>query len=129
VEWRLGRPDEIPEGGRRLFRIGGEVVGVFRVRGRLVAYANRCPHQGGPVCQGEVLGRLEEIVDRDRSVVGERLSAEVLHLVCPWHGWEYELETGRCWGDPRFRLRAYPVEEREDGVYVTTGPGSEGDRG
>ncbi|HZV50534.1 MAG TPA: Rieske (2Fe-2S) protein [Candidatus Dormibacteraeota bacterium] len=126
MEWRLGRSEEIPEGGRRLFRLGDEVIGVFRVHGRLVAYANRCPHQGGPVCQGEVLGRLEELVGPDRSVTGERFSTEVLHLVCPWHGWEYELATGRCWGDSRLHLRAYPVEEREGTVYVTTGPRPDG---
>jgi nitrite reductase/ring-hydroxylating ferredoxin subunit len=37
---------------------------------------------------------------------------------CPWHGWEYDLATGRCHADRRFGLRPYPVDVRDGLVYV-----------
>src|SRR5262245_2199501 len=56
---------DIPEGGGVLVQAGGVEVGVFRVRGRVVAYENRCAHQGGPVCIGEIMGRYEEVLGPD----------------------------------------------------------------
>ena len=47
-----------------------------------------------------------------------RFNHDEMHIVCPWHGWEYDLETGEMVADRKFRLRKYDVEEREDGVYV-----------
>ena len=41
-----------------------------------------------------------------------------MHIVCPWHGWEYDLATGRCHADRRFGLRPYPVEVRGGQVYL-----------
>jgi nitrite reductase/ring-hydroxylating ferredoxin subunit len=40
-------------------------------------------------------------------------------LACPWHGWEFDLLTGRALADPRVRLRLYPVTVRDDTIYVT----------
>ena len=50
--------------------------------------------------------------------MGERFSETEPHIVCPWHGWEYDLRTGRCAADPRFALRRYEVVCREGEVYV-----------
>jgi nitrite reductase/ring-hydroxylating ferredoxin subunit len=100
--------------------IAGEVeVGVFKVDGRIVAWENRCAHQGGPVCTGEVLGRYEEVVGTDGASMLERFAEDEPHLVCPWHGWEYDLATGRCHADRRFGLKAYAVEVRDGRVYLT----------
>jgi nitrite reductase/ring-hydroxylating ferredoxin subunit len=41
-----------------------------------------------------------------------------LHIVCPWHGWEFNVETGRCAGDGKHALRRYRVIERNDEIYV-----------
>jgi len=97
---------------------GDVQIGVFRVKGKLVAYANSCIHQGGPGCQGEILGKVEEVLGTDKTVISERFSEDEIHLVCPWHGWEYNLETGECAADRRLRLRPYPVVLRGDEVYV-----------
>jgi nitrite reductase/ring-hydroxylating ferredoxin subunit len=97
---------EIPEGGRRLVTVAGREIGVFNVRGRFYALRNRCAHQGGPVCEGDLLAWLrssrpgEYDLDEDRKL-----------LECPWHGWEYDLETGQSWFDPgSTRVRRYPVD-------------------
>jgi nitrite reductase (NADH) small subunit len=114
----VARSGEIEEGGRRLIQHGETTVGVFRSKGRYYAYRNRCVHQGGPVCQGVILGKVEVDLDEDRAVVRERFSEDEIHVVCPWHGFEYDLHTGECATDRSLRLTRYPVVEREGGVYV-----------
>jgi nitrite reductase/ring-hydroxylating ferredoxin subunit len=109
---------DIPEGGGVLVHAGGVEVGVFKVGGRVVAYENRCAHQGGPVCIGEIMGRYEEVLGPNGESVTERFAEDALHIVCPWHGWEYDLATGRCHADGRFGLRRYPVEIRDGAVYL-----------
>ncbi|GKT31348.1 Rieske 2Fe-2S domain-containing protein, partial [Aduncisulcus paluster] len=41
---------------------------------------------------------------------------------CPWHGFDFDPFTGEAAGGPDFDVRTYPVEVREDGVYVGTAP-------
>ena len=117
-EYRIGPAVKIVEGDGVLADLDGLEVGVFRVKGRLVAYENRCRHQGGPVCTGELLGKYEQVLGPDQTVLAERFSTERLHIVCPWHGWEYDLETGRCAVDPAIRLRSLDVVERDGDVFV-----------
>jgi nitrite reductase (NADH) small subunit len=118
LEYRVAPESEIPERGGVLAILGELEVGVFRVGGQLVAYENRCMHQGGPVCTGEIVGRYEQVLNADGTVAGERFDESEPHLVCPWHGWEYELATGACTADRRFHLRRYPVTVRDGDVYV-----------
>jgi nitrite reductase/ring-hydroxylating ferredoxin subunit len=53
---------EIPDGGRKIVEVGGRSIGVFYVNGEYFALFNRCPHQAGPLCTGELWGALEAIV-------------------------------------------------------------------
>lgn len=117
-EYFVGRLEEIPEDACHLVQAGDRVVGVMRVGEQIHAFENRCLHQGGPVCLGRVLGKLEEILADDRSVVGERLSDDELHIICPWHGWEYDIETGECVADRRYRLKKYQVIVKGGDAYV-----------
>jgi nitrite reductase (NADH) small subunit len=110
--------ERIAEGEGLLARIGDLDVGVFRVKGKLHAWENRCAHQGGPVCTGRVLGRTELVLAADRTVVAERRSDDEIHLACPWHGWEYNIETGACVALPSRRLRRVEVAERDGEVYL-----------
>jgi nitrite reductase (NADH) small subunit len=106
------------DGDRAVVAVGDREVGVFRHGGGFVAYENRCLHQGGPACEGVLIGKVEAVLAEDRSVVGERFAEDVTHFVCPWHGWEYDLATGECAGDRRRRLRRFEVLERDGRVYV-----------
>ena len=119
MDYLVCKERELGERSGKLMQAGDVQVGVFRVKGKLVAYANRCVHQWGPVCQGEILGKVEEVLDSDKTLIGERFSEDEIHLACPWHGWEYNLATGECAADRRLRLRSYPVMLRGDDVYVT----------
>jgi nitrite reductase/ring-hydroxylating ferredoxin subunit len=111
--------DELPEGGRVIVEVAGRSIGVFRSGGRYYALRNRCPHQGGPLCKGHLLGSLSSNGPGDFDYDPDRRLLE-----CPWHGWEFDLETGQSWFDPaRTRVKAYPVEVarldgRAKGPYV-----------
>ena len=119
VEYHVGPLDLIPERGGVLAVAGDVEVGIFRVDGGLRAYENRCRHQGGPVCTGEILGRYEAVVNPDGTIAGERFVDSEPRLVCPWHGWEYDLATGRCAADRRYSVKRYDVAVREGEVYVS----------
>jgi nitrite reductase (NADH) small subunit len=109
----VARTDELPPGSRKIVEIDGKSVGVFNVGGTLVAVLNLCPHELAPVCQGRVRGTTLP------SAPGEyRWGREGEILVCPWHGWEFDLLNGRALADPRKRLRSYPVEVEAGTVYV-----------
>ena len=117
-EYYVGARDEFREGARRLITVDGVEVGVIPWRDRFFAYRNWCVHQGGPVCEGLVTGRVEELIDSEGRIVGGNIADDEPRIVCPWHGYEFELETGRCIPDPTKRLRSYDVVERDGNVYV-----------
>ncbi len=110
-----GRVDEIPDGGR-IVTVRGLSIGLFRVRDDVVAVLNICPHELAPVCRGKVRGTTLP------SPPGEyRWGREGEILACPWHGWEFDLLTGRhLVHGSRARLRQYPVAIEGDDVYVVT---------
>lgn len=114
----VGKRSDLDEGARLIVDIGGREIGLLAHEGTLFAYENRCLHQGGPVCEGKIFGRVQAILGPDQSVLGERFSTGEPRLVCPWHGWEYDLRTGRWASDARRGLRRYDVVEREGAVYV-----------
>jgi nitrite reductase (NADH) small subunit len=114
-----GRADIAP-GERRLVDVNGETIGIFNVDGNYFALVNRCVHQGGPVCHGQVLPKLSAVVLPDGEIK-EVLSPEDDTIVCPWHGWEYDLRSGRCLANPRLSLRSYPVLTEGDDLFVDPG--------
>ena len=118
AEYRVGPVAEIPERSGVLVRAGDTEVGVFKVKGRVHAYENRCRHQGGPVCTGEIVGRYEQVLRADGTVAGERFVDDETRIACPWHGWEYDLETGENTADRRFKLRRFEIRIRDGEAYV-----------
>jgi nitrite reductase (NADH) small subunit len=112
--WAVGRASELPPGERRLIEVKGHSLGLFNVGGEFVATLNLCPHELAPVCRGRVGGTT--LV----SPPGEyRWGREGEILACPWHGWEFDLLTGKALADERVRLRRYPVTIEDDTIYVT----------
>jgi len=116
-EIMVGELREFAEGGYRVLRVDDFEFGIFRQGGRLTAYENYCPHDGGPVCQGTLMNRVTERLDSERRSVGDDFADE-LHIVCPWHGYEYDVRTGEHPADSRLRLRSIEVEEREGEILV-----------
>lgn len=102
---------EIPPGSRKIvvpFR-GRAGIGVFNVNGGLYALRNICPHKRGPLCTGELTGRIN--ADAPPSAYSAELAVEgdgeVLR--CPWHQWPFDIATGLCLVDPGVRVKTYPV--------------------
>lgn len=113
-EWPVAKVSDIPLGGRKIVEVAGHSIGVFKVGDAFVAVLNVCPHELAPVCLGQVRGTTLE------SMPGEyRWGREGEILACPWHGWEFDLLTGKALTDKHKRLRIYPVTIREDTIYVT----------
>ena len=119
AEHRVPGAASISEGEQRVVEVGGEEVGIFRVKGKLHAYLNRCPHQGGPVCTGLLVGRTELELAADKTVIREVRSTDDQHLACPWHGWEFNVETGVCFAAPKFRLRDVQVTTDGDDLVLS----------
>jgi nitrite reductase/ring-hydroxylating ferredoxin subunit len=108
---------EIAPGKSKLVTVKGREIGLFNVEGRFYALANRCPHAGGALCEGAVVG----LVQSDGP--GKyKIARQGEFLRCPWHGWEFEIATGQSWCDPKnLKIRQFPVAV-EPGVDLVKGP-------
>ena len=101
----VARLEDFPPGERKIVKAGSRSIGVFRVEDDFFAIRNRCPHQGGPLCVGRLSPWAVATGPGQVSMSGPpRLVA------CPWHGWEYDLETGQSFMGPgETRVKAYEV--------------------
>ncbi|WP_299402760.1 thiamine pyrophosphate-binding protein [Acaryochloris sp. IP29b_bin.148] len=100
LQWfRVLDLDELPEGRVKTVVAGHKSLALTHHQGQYGALDNRCPHQGGPLGEGSIENGL---------------------LRCPWHGWDYCPLTGQPPGDLDVddALETFPVEVRNDGVYV-----------
>ncbi len=113
----VGPASEFDDETRKIVDVNGVDVGVFCHDGEFFAFENRCAHQGGPVCEGVIVGRVESVLADNRAEIGRRFTS-TMHLVCPWHSWEYDLRTGRAVADPRFGIKPYRVVCRDGQVYL-----------
>ena len=118
TEIHAGSISDFDEQTCRLVRAGGREIGVRTRGGEFFAYENVCLHQGGPVCEGVIVGRVEEVVGPGGESLERRFSEESINLVCSWHGFEYDLRSGALVTDPRRRLRRYEIVVRDAEVYV-----------
>jgi nitrite reductase (NADH) small subunit len=98
-EWYVGKVAELEEGGKIIIEVEGTKIGVYKKNGEFFSYKNVCKHQGGPACEGLTIGKVEAILADDKTLIEERFSEKETHIVCPWHGWEYNLRTGVSAGD------------------------------
>jgi nitrite reductase/ring-hydroxylating ferredoxin subunit len=105
--------------GRKVVEIEGQQIGVFRLGDEVFAYENRCPHLDGPVCQGKMLPLALEAVAADGTSSGRVFCKSQMNIICPWHGFEFDIRTGVHPTDKRVRLRRVPVRVMDGAVFVT----------
>jgi nitrite reductase (NADH) small subunit len=117
VEVDIGALGEFTEDHHRIVEIDDLEIGVFRVGTKVVAYKNECPHYGGPVCQGKIFNQTEEQLGPDGTSVGLRFSA-TRNIVCPWHGYEFNIETGCHPGDATVKLDPVAVSVRDGRIFL-----------
>ncbi len=109
---------EFEPGERRLVETdAGIPIGVFNVEGTYHALLNRCLHQNGPLCEGgierEVVGEWDGPGERVREQYGDSYVVK-----CPWHGWEYDVETGTVLHDESLAVPTFDVVVEDGTVYV-----------
>jgi nitrite reductase/ring-hydroxylating ferredoxin subunit len=114
----VGKAADFKEGDKKIIENGNSEIGVYHVHGNWYAYQNLCPHQGGPACEGLMMAKVEEIIAEDKTYKGMRFNHDEMHIVCPWHGWEFRVADGVACGDNKWKLRKYDVEVRGGEVYV-----------
>jgi len=113
----VARASEVQPGSCKIVSARGREIGLFNIGGEYFALSNRCPHKGAELCRGMIVGLAQS------STPGEyRLSRPGEFIRCPWHGWEFDIRTGRSWCDPaRLGVRQYPVSVRP-GRQLVEGP-------
>jgi nitrite reductase (NADH) small subunit len=94
---RAAKTTEIAPGTIKEFQVEGKPVAVANVDGKFYAINNTCLHRGGPLGQGPLEGKI---------------------VTCPWHGWEYDVTTGKISQNPAVGVNSYPVEVRGDDIFV-----------
>ena len=100
----VGKVADLPPSSRRIVSVNGREIGVFNVNGEYHALRNLCPHQGAPLCLGELTGLSKS--DEPGEIEWTR-AGEILR--CPWHGWEFDILTGRTVFESKARVRTYDV--------------------
>lgn len=108
---------DLPPGTRKLVEVQGRPIALFNIEGDVFALLNRCPHQGGSLCDGILIGLIESTEPGNYSYSRQ---GEILR--CPWHGWEFDVRTGLSRCEPtKIKTRAFDVAV-EAGETVTEGP-------
>jgi 3-phenylpropionate/trans-cinnamate dioxygenase ferredoxin subunit len=120
MRYIVARTDEVGPGERKIVTVADRSIGIFNIGGEWFALRNHCPHQGGALCTGPLWG----LVEADEP--GEfRYDPDRRVIACPWHGWEFDVKTGRSICEPiRLRTRSYDVKVAE-GRTLTAGPDGE----
>ncbi len=109
---------QLKHGDRRLLTNGRLEIGVFRIHDEFHAFLNYCPHQGGPICQGKVMPCVVESLGEDRKSLGMKWSEDEFHIVCPWHGYEFDMRTGAHPGSAATRIRKFETKVVDGRLYV-----------
>ena len=88
---------DVPPGSARECVAGDRIIAIFNVEGQLHAIDGICPHAGGPLADGELQGCI---------------------VTCPWHGWQFDVSTGRHMLTPRIQQTRFPVIVEDEQVFI-----------
>lgn len=102
------------DGSRVISEVEGQEIAVFRHEGEYYALANFCIHQAGPLCEGALSGSISTDEDGWDWVYDD----EERYIVCPWHGWMFDIETGRSPKDERYAVPTYDAVVDNGTVYA-----------
>ena len=88
----------LPDNSTALLSVSGKKICLMKWQGNLYACAHKCPHASGLMHEGwiDALG----------------------NIVCPSHRYKFSIHNGRNTSGEGYFLKMYPIEEREDGIYI-----------
>ena len=88
---------DVPIGRVKKFLVGGRVIALSHTADGFFATDNTCPHRGGPLDEGDLMGN---------------------EIVCPWHLWSFDLASGVCVGIPEIAIATHETRVEGDRVMV-----------
>ena len=109
----VDRVANLPLGSRRIVQVGKLSIGVLNIDDRYHALLNRCPHHGAPLCEGVVRGTMDDSAPHEYSY-----GRHNRFITCPWHGYEFELETGQPLLDIRLRVPVFTIAVEHGDVVL-----------
>ena len=108
---------DMPPGSRKRVTVKGRPIAIFNLDGEFFGLLDRCPHQGGSLCEGKLIGLVES---HEPGKYAYSRAGEIVR--CPWHGWEFDIRTGQSYCDPeKVKTRRYDVTVAPGGA-VAEGP-------
>jgi nitrite reductase (NADH) small subunit len=96
----IGALADFPVGRVREIIADGHVLAVARIGDEVFALDGLCPHQGGPLGQGKLVGEV---------------------VICPWHQFSFEMRTGFCTSSRGLAQKRFEVRLEGDRVIVQIG--------
>lgn len=94
---KVGSLTALPPGTVTEAQVGEDTYALCNIGGEVHALAGICPHAGGPLGQGAIQGS---------------------NLVCPWHAWEYDCQTGKNDYDEDVIVAKFPVKVEGDDIFI-----------
>jgi nitrite reductase/ring-hydroxylating ferredoxin subunit len=88
---------DLSPGKPALVTLDDRDVAVIRRGNEILAIGNECPHQGGSLCDGWVEGDI---------------------VICPLHGWEFDLRSGACMTVPGESVPRYTATVEDGAIYL-----------
>ena len=97
---RAAKVGDLPPGTIREVQVEGKSVALANVDGQFHAIDGICIHRGGPLGDGPLEGSV---------------------VTCPWHGWQYDVTSGKVVQNPAVGVDCYPAEVRGQDIFVDVG--------
>ena len=94
---KVGSLSSLPPDSVTEVMIGDDAYAICNHAGQLHALWGICPHAGGPIGQGTL---------QDNSIV------------CPWHEWAYNCQTGENDYDPAVKLDKFAIKVEGDDILI-----------
>jgi nitrite reductase (NADH) small subunit len=112
---KAGSVDEFKESEAKIIVLNGVEIGIIRLGERFFAMRNSCPHRLAPICKGKITGTMLP------SSPGELIYGMDGKLIrCPWHGYDYDIETGKClFNGTNLKVKTYETSTLDGEVFVT----------
>ena len=95
--FKVAKATDVSPGQGLVVQAGAKTLALFNVAGAYHAIDNTCPHRGGPLGEGDLDGRL---------------------VICPWHGWRWDVTTGANANNPAVKIGCFPIAVEDGDVYV-----------
>ena len=100
----IASTNDLAVGRTRTVAVGDRKIALCRTAEGFFALDNTCPHRGGPLGEGDLIGS---------------------ELICPWHLWGFDVHSGRCTGSIEIGVLKHEVKLEGDRVLVRLAPSTQ----